>query len=63
MEFMKILALTTGLFPDRDTVEAALTALAASHEVTRGEVSAATNAAQWDRVVAEILRADVVVTT
>lgn len=60
---MKVLALTTGLFPDRDTIEAALTALTGAHEVSRHEVSAKTSPAEWDRVVAEILRADMVITT
>lgn len=60
---MRILALATGLFPDRDGVEAALAALEGTHEVTRRELSASTGGDDWDRLLAEILRADLVVTT
>ncbi len=61
---MRILALDSGLFPDRETVEAALTELAAGHQVSRLDLTAsATDEAAWDRALAEILRADLIVTT
>lgn len=64
---MRILALDSGLFPDRETVEAALAELAAGHQVSRLDLTAsatdATDEAAWDRALAEILRADLIVTT
>ncbi len=61
---MKILALDSGLFPDRETVAAALTELAAGHEVSRLDLtSSAMIEADWDRALTEILRADLIVTT
>ena len=61
---MKIVALETGLFPDRDTVEAAIGKLEAEHEIERIDASDRTMTdADWDRALAQILRADLVVTT
>ena len=61
---MKILALDSGLFPDRETVEAALAALAAGHQVSRLDLATGDmDDADWDRALAEILRADLIVTT
>lgn len=62
---MKIAILETGLFPDEQTVEAALGALAEEdHTLTRitaGETSTG-DEAFWDRVVDEIMKAQKVIT-
>ncbi len=61
---MKILALNSGLFPDRETVEAALAELAAGHQVSHLDLATGDmDDADWDRALAEILRADLIVTT
>ncbi len=61
---MHILALHTGLFPDAQTLAAALVSLEAQHRVERMDVSQPEmENGEWDRVLAAILRADVVVTT
>mgnify|MGYP001256201156 FL=1 len=61
---MKILALRSGLFPDRETVEAGLAELAAGNDLGRIDLAAGDMVeADWDRVLAEILRADLIVTT
>lgn len=61
---MNILALRTGLFPDADTVDAALAALKGAHEVawmdaTRPEMGDGA----WDAVLAAILAADLIITS
>jgi hypothetical protein len=59
---MKIVALDTGLFPDRETMEAAVGKLEADHEVRHIAVPAQNQDEQsWDRVLAEILASDLVV--
>jgi hypothetical protein len=61
---MIILALDSGLFPDRGTVEAALAELAGSHQVNRLDLSTGDmSEADWDRALTDILRADLIVTT
>lgn len=61
---MIILALDSGLFPDRGTVEAALAELAGSHQVNRLDLTTGDMIeADWDRALADILRADLIVTT
>ena len=61
---MIILALDSGLFPDRGTVEAALAELAGSHQVNRLDLTTGDIIeADWDRALANILRADLIVTT
>ena len=61
---MIILALDSGLFPDRGTVEAALVELAGSHQVNRLDLTTGDIIeADWDRALADILRADLIVTT
>ena len=61
---MIILALDSGLFPDRGTVEAALSELAGGHQVNRLDLATTPmGEADWDRALAEILRADLIVTT
>ena len=61
---MIILALDSGLFPDRGTVEAALAELAGSHQVNRLDLTTGDLIeADWDRALANILRADLIVTT
>ncbi|HJO73424.1 MAG: hypothetical protein QF450_05395 [Rhodospirillales bacterium] len=61
---MKILALHSGLFPDRETVEAGLVELAAGNDLDRIDLAAGDMVeADWDRALAEILQADLIVTT
>ena len=61
---MRILSLDSGLFPDRETVEAALAELAAGNDLSRLDLAAGDmDEADWDRALAEILRADLIVTT
>ncbi len=61
---MKILALDSGLFPDRETVEAALAELAAGNDLSRLDLAAGDmDEADWDRTLAQILRVDLIVTT
>ena len=61
---MKILALDSGLFPDRETVEAALAELAAGNDLSRLDLAAGDmDEADWDRTLAQIFRADLIVTT
>ena len=61
---MIILALDSGLFPDRGTVEAALAEFAGSHQVNRLDLTTGNMIeADWDRALADILRADLIVTT
>ena len=61
---MKILVLDSGLFPDRETIEAALTELAAGHQVSRLDLTAsAMIETDWDRTLTEILQAGLIVTT
>ena len=61
---MKIVTLDTGLFPDGETVEAALGQLESGHDVRRLDVPAdATDDAGWDKVLADLLAADMIITT
>ena len=61
---MKILALDTGLFPDRETLDAALAEMAAEHHVRRLDAPPAeADEAAWDAALTEILAADMIVTT
>ncbi len=55
---MKILALTTQLFPGRDRLEDALAELEAEHEITREETGTDLTDQNWDRIVQAILSAD-----
>mgnify|MGYP006305101125 CR=1 FL=1 len=60
---MRILALGTGLFPDRETVAAALDARAGDDTTTEDLTGLAPDDdAAWDRVARAILDADRVVT-
>jgi hypothetical protein len=64
---MKILELNTGLFPDAQTVSAALRQLAPAHAVESIDVSAyprrqGLDEEAWDRVVAAILSSDLTIT-
>ncbi len=61
---MKILVLNTGLFPDRETLDAALAEIAAGHAVRRLDLPPRDAAdAAWDAVLTEVLAADMIVTT
>lgn len=60
---MRVLELNTGLFPDRETVQAAVREIEADHDVRRIDLTdAGTDPAAWDAALAEILIADRVVT-
>jgi len=57
------MVLDTGLFPDRETVDAALQQLGNTHTVTRHDVSKMTpDDAAWDELVNAILKADRIIT-
>ena len=60
----KILELTTGVFPDAETVSAAIATRETTDTVTRLDVRSwtADNTEDWDAAVAAILEADLVVT-
>ncbi len=60
----RVIELKTGLFPDAETVAAALAASAASVEVTRLDVSALApeDREAWEKAAEAILAADLTVT-
>lgn len=61
---MNILQLHTGLFPDGDTVAAALACLQQDQAVARIDISRpGMEEADWDGVVAALLAADLIITT
>ena len=61
---MRIVLLQTGLFPDADTVAAAVAELAAGNEVATFEMPPADAGDDaWDEVAAAILAADRIVPT
>lgn len=61
---MKILALHTGLFPDRQTLDAALAEMAAGADVRRLDLPPPeADDGAWDAVLTEVLAADMIVTT
>ena len=57
-----LLVIQTGLFPDTQTVEGALSALGALRIVREAVDSGAMQATDWDRLVQRIRQADKVVT-
>lgn len=60
---MRVLVLDVNLFPDRETVQAAVAQLAAGNEVRRRSAPAVDAAdSDWDQVLAEVLTAELVVT-
>ncbi len=61
---MKVLVLRTDLFPDGETVGAALDSLAESASVTTADLTALApeDDARWTQVAESILTADLVVT-
>lgn len=61
---MRILALHSGLFPDQETVSAALRRMPAAHEV-RWLVAPSRDSGDeaWDEVLRAILASDLIVTT
>ncbi len=63
---MHIVVLETDLFPDRQTMEAALTSLAhgpAAHRLSRCDLRrGAPSEGEWDAVLDAVLAGDVVVT-
>lgn len=61
---MKILELNTGLFPDAQTVIAALRRMEAAHRVDSIELRRWDMEDEaWDRVIAAILDSDLTITT
>ena len=61
---MKILELNTGLFPDAQTVVAALRRMEAAHRVESIDLRRRDMKDEaWDRVVAAILDSDLTITT
>jgi len=64
---MKILELNTGLFPDAQTVSAALRQMAPTHRVESIDLAASLRRRDpedeaWDRAVAAILACDLTIT-
>jgi len=60
---MEILILDTGLFPDRETVSAAIAELGSDDAVERLDVTGiGADEAQWDDVVRAVLAAGKVIT-
>lgn len=56
---MNIAILDTGLFPDRDTTEEAITHLVPVHNVYRYDLRAPERSeADWDQLLDEVLAAD-----
>jgi hypothetical protein len=60
---MRILVLDVELFPDRAAVNAAITQLARDSEIRRMKPAQNAGDADWDRVLADVLAADLVITT
>jgi hypothetical protein len=59
---MRVLVLDAGIFPDRETIEAALARLGDGNEVRRVQPTADASDSEWDRVLSAIRAADLVVT-
>lgn len=61
---MNIVQLNTGLFPDAQTVIAAVGQMAPTHRVDTVDIrSRDMQDSDWDRVIAAILAADLIVST
>jgi hypothetical protein len=60
---MRVLVLDVKLFPDCATVDAAVAHLARDHEIRRTSPAQGAGDADWDRVLAVMLAADLVITT
>jgi hypothetical protein len=60
---MRVLVLDVKLFPDRAVVNAAVAHLARDCEIRRTSPAPGVGDADWDRVLAEVLAADLVITT
>lgn len=59
---MRIMVLDLHMFPDRGTLEAALSRLAAGHEVRRAAPAPDAAESEWDKVLADIRDSDLVIT-
>jgi len=59
---MKIFVLSTGLFPEKSALEAALAQLGSEHEVSRFDADMQLGDDDWDRVVQELTSADRIIT-
>lgn len=59
---MRLLVLDMDLFPDRETMEAAVRRLNAGNDVRRMVPAAGASDDEWDGVLAEIRAADLVLT-
>lgn len=54
----------TGLFPDRETVEAGLRELEPTHDIERFDTTQpGLNESDWDAFLDRLLRSDVIITT
>jgi hypothetical protein len=60
---MRVLVLDLDIFPDRATVNDAVARLAGNHEIRRTKPAQHAGDAAWDRVLADMLAADLVITT
>lgn len=61
---MNVLQLNTGLFPDAQTVEAALRPMAATHRVEAVDLRRRDMAeSDWDAAIRSILAADLIIST
>jgi hypothetical protein len=60
---MRVLVLDVNLFPDRGTVDAAVARLAERNEIRRTSPGQNAGENDWDRVLADVLAADLVITT
>lgn len=59
---MRLLVLDMDLFPDRETIKTAVRRLNAGNDVRRVAPAAGASDDEWDRVLAEIRAADLVLT-
>lgn len=59
---MRLLVLDVSLFPDRETIEAAVAHLGSNNEVLRVTPAPDAGDAEWDRALAEVRAADLVIT-
>lgn len=59
----RLVILEVGLFPDKETVDSAVYALAGDHDIQRHDLTdTAMDTAAWDQVVIDILSAQKVIT-
>lgn len=60
---MKIAVLNTGLFPDHETIQDALSELEPSHNICRrNAIAAEMTDEHWDQLLDELLASDLIIT-